>query len=387
MNLLDVVVVLLALGAVVAGFRLGFVTRVLSWIGMAVGLLAAVRLLPWLIEQLGLRWALLGLLVSVGVLFVGASIGQAVGLAVGNRLRPVDDDGTVTVGDGMAGALAGLVGIVVAIWLVVPLLADTPGWIAGQARDSVVIGTIDDHLPDAPDSMQALRALLGEDNFPAVFDVLRPTPDLGPPPSESGLSEDQASSVSRSVVKVEGIACRKVQDGTGFVVADDAVVTNAHVVAGEEDTRVQRDDGEYLDAVVVAFDPDRDLAVLAVPGLDRPALPVGDSDVSASGGVFGHPGGGPLRIAPFEVARRIPAVGRDIYGTGLTERDVLELRASLRPGDSGSALVTPAGEVVGVAFAIAPDDPDVAYALSTAEVRDVLADVGGSEVDTGPCVG
>ena len=136
----------------------------------------------------------------------------------------------------------------------------------------------------------------------------------------------------------------------------------------------------------MAFDPARDLAVLRARGLDRPALPIGTSATGQRGGVFGHPGGEPLRIAPFEIARQIRAMGRDIYGTTRTERDVLELSASLRPGDSGSALVDPSGTVVGVAFAIAPDRPDVAYALSTDELRAVLAQPRSGVVSTGECV-
>ncbi len=105
------------------------------------------------------------------------------------------------------------------------------------------------------------------------------------------------------------------------------------------------------------------------------------------GGVFGHPGGEPLRIAPFEVARALRATGRDIYDQATTRRDVLELSASLRPGDSGSALVDPSGRVVGVAFAIARDQPDVAYALATTELVPVLEmSASGTAVLTGSCL-
>ncbi len=385
MNALDVVIVLMALVAAIGGYRLGFVTRVLSWIGLALGLFVAVRLLPTILDRLRGANSTWLLIVTLGSIFLGAMIGQGIGFSIGRRLAP-ERRGTTRL-DGLAGGVAGVVGVLALLWLTLPLLAATPGWVAEQAHGSTVAQNLDDRLPAAPDSMQALRSLMGEDNFPSVFDALRPTPDLGPPPAASGLSTETANRVSRSVVKIEGIACSRIQDGTGFVVAPDTIVTNAHVVAGEPETDVVRDDGTRLRGTVVAFDPRRDLAIVSAPGLRRDPLPVIDSTANASGGVFGHPGGEPLRIAPFAVARQIKAVGRDIYGTGVTTRDVLELRAALRPGDSGSALVDPAGQVVGVAFAIAPDKPGVAYALATSEVQAMLADRHTTSVATGPCTG
>jgi S1-C subfamily serine protease len=387
MNLLDLVIVAVAIAAAVGGYRLGFVTRVVSWIGMGIGLVLAIRALPLVLDRLRGADQLVLLLVTLAVVFAGAFIGQGVGFVIGNRLRPRSGGASVRRIDGVAGAVAGVLGVAVLVWLLVPVLAGASGLPAEQVTGSAIAKELDDRLPDAPDSIQGLRSLFGEDNFPAVFDALAPTPDLGPPPEATGISAETGARVARSVVKVEGIACRQVQDGTGWVAAEDLVVTNAHVVAGERETEIIRDDGSRADATVVAFDANRDLAVLRVPGLDRAPLTIAASSADAAGGVYGHPGGGPLRVAPFAVARRITAVGRDIYGTGVTSRDVLELRSSLRPGDSGSALVNPAGNVVGVAFAIAPDRADVAYALATDELDAVLTGDLVRAVDTGPCTG
>src|SRR6185312_5915220 len=135
----------------------------------------------------------------------------------------------------------------------------------------------------------------------------------------------------------------------------------------------------------VAFDPARDLALLHVTGLDRPALPVASASKGQTGGVFGHPGGRPLRIAPFSVARQIDATGRDIYDGATTRRQVLELAASLRAGDSGSALIDAKGEVVGIAFAVSSEQDGVAYALATSELTPLLAGPHQDEVSTGTC--
>jgi S1-C subfamily serine protease len=382
-NGLDLLIIGMALGAATGGYRLGFITRVVSWIGSGLGLVVALRVLPAVLERLQGGDPVWLLVIALGVVLAGLTIGQSAGFAVGSRVRP-EQEGVATF-DRVAGALAGAFGVVLVFWLMLPVLTEVPGGVAEQVRRSEIARALDENLPDAPDSMQTLRSFIGDDNYPQVFNALRPTPDLGPPPADPGLATATVVSVSRSVVKVEGVACNRVQDGTGFVVGNELVATNAHVVAGERETQVLRDDGSRVDARVVAFDPERDVALLRVPGLGRSPLKLGDSSLEASGGVFGHPGGGPLRIAPFAVANRIRATGRDIYGTQLTTRDILELRSGLRPGDSGSALVDKAGTVVGVAFAIAPDKPEVAYALSMTELRAVLQGPLTDAVGTGRC--
>lgn len=388
MTLFDLVLLLAIALAVLGGWRLGFLTRVLSWVGLAAGLLVGLKVLPALLRRLETSNRVLVVVLAMGLLMIAATIGQALGLLIGGRVAPVRRDGAIGTADRVLGALAGFAGAVVLIWLLVPVLVATPGWISQQTSGSFVARTIDRSLPPPPDVMNTLRALIGDDAAPDVFDALRPTPSAGPPPGATGLSSEVTASVARSVVKVEGTACSKVQDGTGWVAAPGLVVTNAHVVAGERSTAVLRDDGRRFDASIVAFDPARDLAVLRVDGLDRPPLPLDSSTPSArtTGGVFGHPGGEALRVAPFAVARAIDATGRDIYGGDRTDREVLELAAQLRPGDSGSALVDGRGVVVGVAFAVARDRSDVAYALAPNEVRDALTAVASAPVATGPCL-
>ena len=221
-----------------------------------------------------------------------------------------------------------------------------------------------------------------------MFDALRPVAVGRARPAESGLTDAVAGTAARSVVKVEGVACRRIQDGTGWVVADDLVVTNAHVVAGEESSEVERSDGRRLGATVVAFDPAATSPCCACTGLDRPR-PAGRRRRRPGevGGVFGHPGGEPLRIAPFSVARQIDATGRDIYDGASTRRQVLELAAEPPRRRLGlGARSTPRGEVVGIAFAISPDQPGVAYALATSELTPLLAGPHEAAVSTGPCL-
>ena len=179
---------------------------------------------------------------------------------------------------------------------------------------------------------------------------------------------------------------RQIQEGSGFLAEPGVVVTNAHVVAGAGSVTVQTPGGGRSAADVLYFDPDRDLAVLAAPGLREPPLPIGESDVGDVGAVLGYPGGGPLRVAPFEVREEVEAVGRDLYDRRQTRRQVLVLAAGLAPGDSGGALVDAEGAVVGVAFAIAPDRPGTSYALNTEELGTALRGLRDPATSTGPCL-
>jgi S1-C subfamily serine protease len=379
-------VVASAVGAAFGGYRLGFLARVTSWIGMALGVVVGAIVLPSVLRSLEDSSDAQLLWVTLGVLVGTAFLGQAIGLWVGGQLHLALPGASVRSADRGAGAVAGVVGVFVGLWLLLPLMADVPGWFALQARTSAFGGWVDERFPPAPDTMATLRRLIGDDQFPRVFEALQASPDLGPPPSAPGIAQPVVDAVVRSTVKVEGVACRRIQEGSGFVVAPGLVVTNAHVVAGEDETVIERSDGSETTATVVAFDPRRDLAVLSAPGVDRPPLSRLDVGEGATGAVFGHPGGGPIELSPFHVGREVTATGTDIYDRDRTERRVLILASDLAPGDSGAALIDPQGRVVGVAFAIAPDRPGVAYALDMPELDAVLAGDLTQQVDTGPCL-
>lgn len=386
MNTLDLLLLASGVGAAIGGYRLGLLARVSSWIGMVLGLVVAARLLPWLLRSLDDASAAQLIFVTLGTLLGLAFVGQALGLLVGSRLHIALPGQSVRAADRAAGGVAGVVGVAVTLWLLLPLMADVPGWFSTQTRTSTIAALVDERFPDPPDTLATLRRLIGEGQFPRVFDALERSPDVGPPPTATGIPQAVVDAVVPSTVRVEGAACRRIQEGSGFVAGPDLVVTNAHVVAGEDATTIHRSDGSQVSAQVVAFDPARDLAVLRAPGLGRAALPRADIEEGGQGAVFGHPGGGPLRAAPFSVGQEVTATGTDIYDQARTEREVLVLASDLQPGDSGAALIDPQGRVVGVAFAIAPDRPGVAYALDLSELEAILAADLSRPVDTGPCL-
>jgi S1-C subfamily serine protease len=254
-------------------------------------------------------------------------------------------------------------------------------------RESAVSRAIDGVFPPPPDTSMAFHRLVGPAGAPQVFASLDPFLDDVAPPDQSGLTESVIERVSASTVKVEGVACSRRLDGSGFTVAPEVVVTNAHVVAGQRKTEVIRPDGSRLSAIVAAFDVDRDLAVLRVPGLDESPLPIADPETRDTGAVFGHPGGqSALDVSPALIRRQISARGADLYYDHAIRRDVLILAAELRPGDSGAPLVDRKGNVVGVAFAISLDRGDTAYALATSELRPVIERSGRGAADTGDCL-
>lgn len=385
MNGLDLLLILLAVVAAVGGWRLGFVHRLSGWIGAGLGLALGIVALPSIVDRLGLGTDTTIFLVCTAVLVLFASIGQGIGASVGAKVRQGVDSPGGRSADAVGGALLGIVGVGVIAWLVVPVMADTAGWAAASARGSVISRLVDEHLPDPPPQIAALERQLAGGQYPQLFTGLRAAPDTPPPPTGSSVSAEMLERSARSVVRIQGDACDRIQSGSGFVVADGLVVTNAHVVAGTGALTLETPDGERASGQVVTFDPGTDLALVATD-LDREPLPVATPTVGDQGLVLGFPGGGDFAPSPFEVAERLDATGYDIYDSNLVGRDLLALSSQLEPGDSGSAVLRDDGTVIGVAVAVAPDRPLVAYALDATELEALGEGADGSRVDTGPCI-
>jgi S1-C subfamily serine protease len=386
MNLLDLAIVALAVGAAIGGWRLGFVARVFAWAGVAVGLAIGIHFVPRVVTSFGGTNADDRVTVAVLFLILVATIGQAFGLGIGLLVhRAVPPKHPLPSWDRAAGAALGFVGVLVLVWMIVPSLASAKGWPARMARGSTVVHAIEDWGPAQPSQFAAWGRSIAEAPYPSALGPLDDPPDPGNPPTAT-LSDDVDRRVRQSIVKVSGHACRSIQEGSGWVARRNFVVTNAHVVAGERETTVEDIDGDRHDATVVAFDPVRDLAVLSVPGLQKPPLVMATGEAGDTGAVYGHPGGGPLVASPARVGEEILAVGTDIYRTGSSRRHVFVLAAGLKPGDSGGALVDSDGNAIGTAFAIDPGRGNTAYALTDAEVKTILGAVGSEPVGTGGCL-
>lgn len=388
MNLLDLIILAVLVSAVIGGYRIGFVVGSTAWLLLAQGLVAATLVLPAIDDAIGPANPGTALVVEVSLFFAagfgGLYLGRWMGRAFRSVLVPVEAAET----DRRAGAVGGPLAALALIWLLaLPAMTSAPGWFARQAHRSLVARGVSAALPPPPDTSRAFARLVGPAQMPHVFAALDPLLEPVSPPSQTGLSPDASSRVAASTVKVDGYACRTRREGSGFTVAPEVVVTNAHVVAGQQEPTVVRPDGARLPAVVTAYDPERDLALLRVKGLGQSPLPLAEPEARTTTAVFGHPDGQePLEVSPALIRRQLTAKGYDLYATRLVRRDVLVLAADLRPGDSGSAVVNPSGKVVGVAFAVSLSTEDMAFALTSEELEKVLATNRTTPVETGDCL-
>lgn len=384
MNVLDVILVVLLLAALASGYRLGFVARLAIWGGMGAAIVLATFLLPAALRQWGTGGAIARLAVTLVVYGLAIAVGGSLGETIGLRLRRVIPPG-IRIVDRTAGTLAGAVSVGVGIWLLAPVAAEVPGAVARQVRTSAVVDAVTSVAPPPPGPIRDLRSLVANTRFPEVFAGLRPAPEVGAPPSQLPLSEEELARVVASSVGVESLGCNALHEGSGWVVAPGTVVTNAHVVAGATELRLRLPQGGTVPATVTVFDEDRDLAVLDAPGLDAPPLALASAPPGTETAVVGYPRGQDSpRPAPASIADERTAVGRDIYGQDRVERRILVLAADLAQGDSGSPVVDPDGRVVGVTFAVAADRSATAFALDDREVRAVLDAPRGE--GPGPCI-
>lgn len=391
----DVVVVVLVVLNVLAGLRRGLVLGVLSLVGFLGGGALAAAFLPDAVAGWEPAWQ--RLVVVVGGVLVAALLGQALLLAVGARLRALVPWTPLRVLDALLGAVMSLVLVGVLVWFGAAAARAAPVPVLVRAVEgSHVVTALDRAVPlDAGRVFAEVGSALEAGGFPRVFvgaeEVVLPVE--APDGEEAAAAAAVAEAVRQGVVKVDGVAreCGRGVEGSGFVLAPGRVVTNAHVVAGVEDPRVQVGGvGDPLPAEVVVYDPERDLAVLDVPDLTGGALPLAAEPLGPgeAAAVLGFPLDGPYAVEPATVRQVLTAQGEDVYGEPGVVREVYSLRAGVQPGNSGGPLVSLDGEVVGVVFARSVDDASTGYALTLAEAAPVLqaATTADAAVSTGECV-
>ena len=371
------VVLLLAL----FGWAQGFVAGALALAGFAVGAYVGTRLGPLLLDD-GRRspWSpafgLVGALIAGMVFALGFE-------GVGARLRGRVRSPAATAVDGALGAVL-TAGVGLGITWVLGALALANG---GEARREVQRSAILQHLNTVlPPSSGLIEALARLDPFPRIDG-----PEARVPAPTAGIARAAAvAAAADSVVKVLGNACGLGVEGSGWVVGPEFVVTNAHVVAGQDDTRVLlkgRQPG--LDARAVAFDARNDLAILRVPGLKADALPIVQTPRSGtSAAILGFPGNGPYDVRAGRIGATREVITQDAYGQGPVRRSITSLRGAVRSGNSGGPMVDSEGRVVTTVFAATTSGPRGGFGVPNAIVRSALGRARASGgVSTGPCTG
>lgn len=389
-DLLDVVLIAATLLFALSGYRQGLVVGVLSFVGFLGGGLLGMQVAPAIAQKVasGLTQPLVGLL----VVFLCASIGQLLATTVGGAVRRRLTWRPVRVVDSAGGAAVSVLAVLLISWLVGTAVATSPFQeLSRQVRHSRVLTSVDAIMPiQARTWFSSFRRLIDRHGFPEIFGGIGPRPVTPVSPPDPAVLNSRAVQVARQdIVKVVGTArsCSREVEGTAFVYAANHVVTNAHVVAGVTDPTVDSG-GRPLRARVVLYDPDIDIAVLYVPGLDRaPLIFTAPAPPNAGAVVAGYPGGGPFTAVAARVRDTERVRGPNIYQTRTVLREVYAIRAVVRPGNSGGPLLTPDGAVYGVVFAAAADNSDTGYALTAAEVaRDTRAAAAATAaVDTGGC--
>jgi S1-C subfamily serine protease len=332
------------------------------------------------------------------VLFV-AMLGQLIGVwAAGHiRTRLVRESGKPV--DAGIGAALGVMSVLLVAWMVAVPLASSPyPSLSSAAVNSRIVRGVDDVMPkDVRTLYASLRSFLNQSGFPPVFGDLPQTHIVSVAPPDSQLSPAVAARVrtaSASVFKIYGEApsCNRGIEGSGFVYAPHRILTNAHVVAGTSQVAVQVSDSETLPAKVVVYDPERDVAVLDVPGLDAPVLRLSPAPASTGDPavVLGYPEDGPFNVRSARVRSRDTVSGNDIYGNGDVHRDIYSVYAVVRSGNSGGPLLAANGTVLGIVFATALESSNTGYALTDGEIaadvakgRSATAKVGTQDCTPG----
>ncbi|GCB50055.1 MarP family serine protease [Streptomyces sp. NL15-2K] len=392
MDLLDILLLLVILAYAASGYRRGLVAGVVSFAGFVGGAVVGVWVLPWMMDLVS-PGTTTATVTAVLTVLVPAAVGHELAGRLALRLRLELDRGPLRVADGVGGAVANSVAVLIVAWVAASVLAASSSPLVTTAiRDSRLLGTVQDAMPDTtPAWFSRATSALTEAGFPQVFNPFEneSTAEVARPTGDS-VTAAATNAAKLSTVKIEGVAGNQGREGSGFVYAPRHVMTNAHVVAGIDDPSVRVGGvGRSYESRVVLFDPDKDVAVLYVPDLKAPVLRFDDGARRGDSGVVaGYPQDGDLNLQAATVANRVQARGQNIYNDETVVREIYSIRSTVRPGNSGGPLLTTDGRVFGVVFARSTSDAETGYVLTADEVADDARSAADATapVDTGELV-
>lgn len=385
---LDILLVLSFVAFLVSGLRKGFFVTLGGVAGLIAGGVASFYAIPFVsgwVSSAG--WRVFWVIATAVVLVI---LGHAIGVAIGNRIRMMLNFPVIKSFDRLLG---GIVNVAVAALVIsaIAFSAATMGlpFLSQQIASSKVISAIGKATPDpVATAMAKARSVVMGQSIPDLIEPFAPVPEATP--TQQGPATEATQNRSQAVLKITGtaFACGVNQTGSGFVAAQDRVVTNAHVVSGISEPVVNTPDGRALPARVVHFDASHDLAVLAVDGLDLKPIPLGQDLSTGDRATFmGYPAGGPFQAKGAVVQSLRTVSVQNIYGADASALQIYQLGADVQQGNSGGPLLDDSGRLVGVVFAKAKGDTPVGYALSLKEVGPVVEHASGytDAVSTGAC--
>jgi S1-C subfamily serine protease len=387
MNGVDLLILLVLASSVYRGYELGFIRQLFSTVGFFIGLgLGA------LLQHFTVTWvdsqnskSIVTLLTTLGLAFLFLTAGEYVGIILKTKLRFKK----INAADNALGTGLAAASVLAAVWLSASIIASTPlPSLQKTVKESYIVSHLDEHLPAAPGVIASIGKLIDPNGFPEVFSGREPVPPANVPLPNLGDLQTAVRADAASVVKVEGQGCGGIVEGSGFVIANGMVATNAHVVAGISSPYIVDSNGTHA-ATAIWFDPDLDLAVLRTTKLAGTPLHLNTAEApqNTPAAVLGYPGGGSFSAKPAAILDSFTASGRNIYGQGSVRRQVYEIRGEVIPGNSGGPLIARDGSVIGVIFAESTTYDKVGYALTAQAVSSGIsqAQTRNQRVATGSC--
>lgn len=390
--IVDGFIVVAVLAAMATGWRQGGFASLLSAVGILAGLIIGLGVAPMVLQitdQVGIRF-----LLALGMLILLIGLGQLLGSALGHAIRDRMKTKSGQRVDSSFGAVLMSVFSLVLIWLIAtPMATSLSNSVGKGLRESAILREVNKVMPDELNQLpRSISGMLNDSGLPPVMmpwedgtsvDVEAPNIEV----ADQAMVQDVRPSVVHVIADADG--CRRRMMGSGFVTADNYVVTNAHVVAGTQTAYVDTVLGIKA-ARVVYYNPEVDIAVLRAENLGLEPLAWADGPAYTGDDVvvMGFPHSGPFTANAARIRERINIAGPDIYSNSRVERESYILRGTVVQGNSGGPLISPDGTVLGLIFGASVDDTDTGYAITAEEVRAHIGDVTRFEnsVDTQECV-
>lgn len=390
---LDLILIGFAIFILISGWRRGLFVSVFSLLGLIFGAWLG-RALIDIVTGASTSTSLTRTALSAATLLIGIGVGSAVGGFIGRRLRNIFSWSPIRLIDNLAGAALSLVAWSIVFWLLATTLLAAPvSSLTNTVSQSKILNTLEQYMPtEIRDGVESVRIYVSNSGLPEGFANVLLAPAVEPPDTSS-VDAPAVIAALDSVVKVEGIAeeCGTRLTGSGFVIGQDLIITNAHVVAGVNNPTLRvKGKGKAFEGTVVYFDPARDVAIIRTKDFPSVALRISEPLMrSDSAVVAGFPGGGPLTLIPARVRSVSESTGTDIYGKEEVTREIYAISADIKQGDSGAPMFALDGTVAGLVFASSATDIETGYALTAKEfmVGVETASTATQAVATGECSG